>query len=139
MISTDQMSDREVIARTLWAEARSQGTVGMQAVANVICNRADHPAWWGHDPRSVCLADQQFSCWNPSDQQAKIIRAKAIFDRRFSDAMNLASHIDDLPDITNGADHYCTEAVVGKTKWARGRIPVAHIGTHLFFKIGPSG
>lgn len=29
-----------VLARTLWAEARSQGGEGMHAVANVIMNRA---------------------------------------------------------------------------------------------------
>ena len=29
-----------VLARTLWAEARSQGSEGMHAVANVILNRA---------------------------------------------------------------------------------------------------
>lgn len=37
---TVDFDTREVLARTLWAEARSQGTEGMHAVANVILNRA---------------------------------------------------------------------------------------------------
>jgi spore germination cell wall hydrolase CwlJ-like protein len=56
-----------VLARTLWAEARSQGGEGMHAVANVILNRAAQPDWWGKDIRSVCLAPYQFSCWNEND------------------------------------------------------------------------
>lgn len=140
MLRPEDLSDQQVLARTLWAEARSQGTEGMMAVACVIRNRARNPGWWGGPSlRSVCLKPLQFSCWNTSDPQAKIIRAEHIFDRRFSDAMHLAAHIDSFDDITHGADHYCTEAVAPKTSWAKGRTPVAKVGTHLFYKIGLRG
>ena len=55
----------ETLARTIWAEARSGGAAAMTHVANVICNRAAFPRWWGRDIASVCLAPEQFSCWNP--------------------------------------------------------------------------
>lgn len=143
MIQPEQMSDREVVARTLWGEARSQGAEGMTAVACVIQNRAKTPCWWGRDPRSVCLAAQQFSAWNSSDAQARMMRAENIHDTSIEVARRIATEIDlgTLHDITNGADHYCTAAVADKTKWARGRSPVAQFGSgpnrHLFFRLGP--
>lgn len=138
MIDPKQLDDVEVIARTLWGEARGQGAEGMSAVACVIQNRAHNPGWWGHDYRSVCLAREQFSCWNLSDQQAKLMRSEAIHDMSIETARRVAWCLFDgkLADTVNGADHYCTEAVVGKTRWAKGRTPVAKVGTHLFFKIG---
>lgn len=138
MISTDSLSDTEVVARTLWAEARNQGEAGMVAVACVIQNRARNPGWWGHDLRSVCLARRQFSCWNASDPQAKLIRAEAIHDRIYPLALAIASEAvaQRLADVTHGADHYCTKAVAGQTSWAKGRTPVYTCGSHLFFKIG---
>ena len=46
--------EADVLARTLWGEARGEGEDGMQAVANVICNRAAIARakggyWWGND------------------------------------------------------------------------------------------
>ena len=45
----------DLFARVLWAEARSQGQAGMEAVASVVINRAGHPAWWGHGLRGVLV------------------------------------------------------------------------------------
>ena len=132
---------QEVLARTLWGEARGQGIDGMHAVASVIQNRANHPCWWGHDLRSVCLAPEQFSCWNGNDPQHKLMRATTIMDRAYPTAESLAALAvaGQLQDITDGADHYCTKAVVDKTAWARNRTPVFTYGTHLFYRIGPNG
>ena len=139
MISTDSLSDTEVLARTLWGEARNQGYDGMEAVACVIRNRAENPGWWGKTLRGVCLAPKQFSCWNGDDPQFASMHADAMAGPSIDTARRIASYIAGIPDRVNGADHYCTEAVVSKTKWARGRTPVAQFGTHLFFKIGPGG
>lgn len=50
-----------IIARTLWAEARNQGDEGIHAVASVIWNRANHDM---DNLVEVCFAPRQFSCWN---------------------------------------------------------------------------
>ena len=34
----------DIVARTIWGEARGEGATGMQAVANVIINRRTIPA-----------------------------------------------------------------------------------------------
>ena len=50
-----------IIARTLYDEARSEGTNGVDAVASTILNRAGGKA---ENLPKVCLAKMQFSCWN---------------------------------------------------------------------------
>lgn len=50
-----------ILARTLYMEARSQVTTGMDAVASVILNRAGGKA---EKMPYVCLKPSQFSCWN---------------------------------------------------------------------------
>lgn len=137
----DKIDPVDVLARTLWAEARNQGIPGMTAVACVILNRAANPGWWGHDILSVCLAPQQFSCWNSSDPQHNAIRTVTTASASFRAALSIATgavHAG-LVDVTNGADHYCTKAVANKTSWARGRTPVYRCGTHLFYRIGLAG
>lgn len=50
-----------VVARTLYMEARGEGASGMSMVMTVIWNRA------GGDKAKfadVCLKKKQFSCWN---------------------------------------------------------------------------
>ena len=41
--ATLALNTNDVLARTLWAEARGEGQAGMEAVACVILNRAAHP------------------------------------------------------------------------------------------------
>ena len=50
-----------VVARTLYMEARGEGSVGLDMVMTVIWNRAGGDAANFAD---VCLAYKQFSCWN---------------------------------------------------------------------------
>lgn len=58
--------DVNYLAMTIWGEARSQGTEGMNAVGHVIKNRvAKHR--WGDNVKDVVLNRKQFSCWNPGD------------------------------------------------------------------------
>lgn len=144
LTSIGRLSDVEVLARTLWAEARSQGETGMTAVACVIQNRAATPEWWGHDIRSVCLAAKQFSCWNRSNPQYRLIGTPSpIRDRAFPLANAIAIGVLDgrLTDITNGADHYYAEYLRPPPKWATGRTPTFTCGSpgsrHFFYHIGP--
>ena len=134
-----------VLARTLWAEARSQGGEGMHAVANVILNRAAQPGWWGRDIRSVCLAPKQFSCWNENDPQAKVIRAESISDRSYEIASTIADMAIGgvLPDITGGADHYVAEYALDATHWDDRHTATFVCGKprtrHYFFRLGLAG
>lgn len=142
----DGYSDTTVIARTLWGEARGQGAEGMQAVCNVIQNRAAHPGWWGHDLRSVCLARKQFSCWNADSVECKAMRANEIMDTSYpiADSIALSAIAGKLPDITEGADHYYEEdGVTHQPNWAVGKTPTFIVGKpghrQYFYRLGIDG
>lgn len=63
-----------IIARTLWAEARNEGTEGMKAVASVIYNRGK-----GTVPGMISAIKKpyQFSCWNGMDWSNFTIKEKS--------------------------------------------------------------
>lgn len=130
----------DILARTLWGEARGEGTAGMQAVAAVILNRvavarARGGAWWGNDVISVCQKPWQFSCWNRSDPNMRKVMAVCADDVYFRNAMAVARSAlaGVLPDPTGGATHY--HAVGTSPDWARTASPTAVIGRHVFYRI----
>ncbi len=131
---TDRFSDAEIVARTVWGEARGEGEAGWIAVAWVIRNRAAHPGWWGHDLRSVCLKPAQFSSWNEGDpNRAKMLalpEADAVLTAiRGAVARVLAG---DIPDPTGGAAYYHTKTV--RPNWDAAMARTAAIGGHEFYK-----
>ena len=130
----------DVLARTLWGEARGEGTKGMEAVACVILNRVkvaeDHGKyWWGNNIIQVCQKPYQFSCWNRSDPNFRKLQAVDDKDLYFATALRIARRavINALKDITEGATHYHTKSI--NPYWAKGEVPVASIGSHLFYKL----
>ena len=130
----------DILARTLWGEARNQGNEGMEAVANVVLNRVRYAQekngfWWGDDIIQVCQKAYQFSCWNSSDPNSRKARAVDTRDLYFVTALRIARRavIDALSDNTNGATHYHTTAI--KPYWAKGVTPCARIGDHVFYRM----
>ena len=130
----------DVLARTLWGEARNQGTHGMQAVANVVMNRAAHARkkgtfWWGNNIIQVCQKPYQFSCWNRSDPNFSKLLEVDSTDLYFASAQRIARRalIGALPDVTNGATHYHTKAI--SPYWAKGQESCAVIGAHIFYRM----
>lgn len=62
----------EVLARTIYGEARGETVRGKEAVACVVLNRVQRAKdrsgyWWGDSIESVCFKPWQFSCWNEND------------------------------------------------------------------------
>lgn len=133
MADTDKFSDQDIVARTIFGEARGEGYLGQQAVANVIMNRVKLDGWRGHDPRSVCLKSYQFSCWLKSDPNRSKLMAITKDDATFAQCYGIAgaAMAGDLPDITHGADSYCVTGT--DAFWAKGLTPVAVIGHHSFY------
>jgi len=63
-------NDRDILARTLWGEARGESLAGQIAVAWTIRNRVNDgnaKSWWGEGYTGVCQKPYQFSCWNSTD------------------------------------------------------------------------
>ena len=130
----------DVLARTLWGESRGEGSAGMQAVANVICNRvaiaqARGKHWWGSNIIQVCQKPYQFSCWNRSDPNFKKLQAVDERDLYFATALRLARRavVGCLEDATKGATHYHAADIT--PYWAKGEAPSAIVGRHIFYRL----
>lgn len=124
--SLQQALDRDTARRTMWAEARSLGAVGMQGVLWTALNRLKKPGWWSRQKGDGILDDTlqavfrepvQFSCWNENDPN--LPKLLSVDDS--NDAFRLAGQVYDdvlsgrLLDITRGATLYHT---IIKPKWA---------------------
>jgi spore germination cell wall hydrolase CwlJ-like protein len=136
MALTDKEHQIDIMARTAWGEARGEGISGMQAVLNVIMNRAKIGGWYGLTPAEVCLKKSQFSCWNKNDPNYAKITSVTMADESFANAVDLATmaYNNQLPDITNGATNYLALKSLSKTPdWVEKLQQVAVVGKHTFY------
>lgn len=138
-MSATELSAVDVLARTIWGEARGEAVRGKEAVAAVIMNRVIRAVdsggrfWWGTDVTSVCRKPYQFSCWNEADPNRKKLLAVKDDNKNFQTCKRIARRAmaGTLPDPTGGATHY--HAKNTNPHWARGRAANVQIGQHLFY------
>jgi N-acetylmuramoyl-L-alanine amidase len=128
----------EVLACTAWMEDASGGKEGMQAVMSVVLNRARSDiVWWGKDIRSVCLAPEQFSSWNPgSILVPKVMAAMDNGDEAYAIALNLAELAVQgiLPDTTQNSDSYFAVSIA-PPKWAARSKFVVQIAGQRYYRL----
>ncbi len=133
--TTEQItnSPTDLLARTIWGEARGETVRGMEAVAAVVMNRVARPGWWGRTVASVCTKAYQFSCWNEGDPNRPKLLAVTEADPVFAIAQRIARRAiaGTLNDPTGGATHYHAAAIL--PRWAAHKTPCARIGRHLFY------
>ena len=130
----------DVLARTIWGEARGEGREGMEAVAGVVMNRAriaeeKGGCWWGNSVIQICQKPYQFSCWNRDDANFRKVLAADENDAHFALAEGIAALAlaGKLPDVTCGATHY--HAAGATPEWAHREKPAAVIGRHIFYRL----
>ena len=138
-----QKNDLDILARTLYGEARGEGDEGLEAVANVIMNRYKKPKWYtGYvlvankkipSIAETCLKKAQFSCWNKNDVNFNLLQQVSISDDIFKKCILVAQRAinGDLVDFTNEATFYHTKNII--PKWAKGHSPCYECGNHLFY------
>lgn len=136
------MSDREldVLARTLWGEARGEGFAGMVAVGFTIKNRAARPSWWGKDIISVCQHPWQYSCWNVKDPNYPYLSgSRPIPSAEYVKAREAALVViaGRQPDPTGGATHYYSTSMKTPPAWSVRAKQTVQIGRHRFFRDVP--
>ncbi|MGA3827328.1 cell wall hydrolase [Pseudomonas chlororaphis] len=135
--------DRDILARTLWGEARGEGLAGQIAVAWTIRNRVNDgrtKSWWGEGYAGVCQAPYQFSCWNKNDPNYPFLSgAKPIPTGQFAQALRAADQViaGAVPDPTGGATHYYATTMAKAPAWAAKAKQTVRIGQHVFFKDVP--
>lgn len=139
--------DIEVLARTIWGEARGEGMAGQVAVGWTIRNRVEmdlgkdsKPDWWGEGYEGVCRAPWQFSCWNKNDPNSTYLRGeKTIPASEYMRAREAAVAVIEgrQADPTGSATHYYAITMPKAPAWATRAKRTAKIGRHVFFKDVP--
>lgn len=115
------------LTEALYFEARGESLSGQRAVAEVILNRVDHPAF----PKSVCgVVNQsgQFSYKGGSlrmRDRAAAWRAQRVAQEALSGAPRT---------LTNGATYFHTTGV--RPSWSRRFVKTTRIGSHIFYRRG---
>ncbi len=122
--------DLDILARTIYGEARGQPFQGQKAVAHVIMNRVKK-APRDNTIAKACLRHLQFSCWNAGDPNLVQMLDASTQRLAFRMAMRAALEAYDETDFTYGATHYHTKSV--SPPWSRGKTPCLVIGDHLLF------
>jgi spore germination cell wall hydrolase CwlJ-like protein len=136
----------KVLVCTLLGEAGGENNPKkeMQAVANVLKNRADvNHHKYGSTPSSQAIADYQFSMWNGYTTGSEVLQD--VFDKykthaEMKTAINIVKSINSVNDITGGARYYYANYVspawaknTDTTKW----VPTITIGKHIFGNVVP--
>jgi len=132
--------DDLIVAATLWGEARGEKEIGMQAVANVIRNRAESK---GITPKEVVLKPSQFSVWNKTSPDSELNRINSLYKKnpntKDSKLWDVAKQItlqyvkNKGTDITKGAQFYHTTSIKPNWKWEKLKHTTT-IGNHIFYK-----
>lgn len=127
-------NDRDLLAKTLEAEAGNQGLGGMMAVGSVIANRMKQ----GGSLRDVILAPAQFSAWNKvtgaaGGEQGQNMEAIKPSKDAYAAADAILSG--NFVDVTGGATHYYNPSI-SQPKWGKEKAggDWLKIGGHLFGK-----
>jgi hypothetical protein len=128
------MSEEEVYAKTVYAEARGEPVDGQEWVAWVIKNRArlNKGYWGGGSIKEVCLHKGQFECWN-GRADIDVTGEPGIYDG----ILALTTKIRNAAwttDPTGGCDHYNNPSKEGYPDWTRNCNKVGQIGNHVFYK-----
>ena len=132
------MGETEILARTIWGEARNQGAEGMQAVANTVMNRVVRGGWWGSTITGVCLKPWQFSCWNADDPNRAKLLSVTDADPQYAEALTIAAEAvaGTLADITRGATSYKVTTLPWPEAWGKEVAPLCVVGSQCFYDLG---
>ena len=128
------INDRELLARTLQAEAGNQGYGGMLAAGSVIMNRVN-TSGYGNGLRGVILKPGQFSAWNSTTGYAGGEQGQDMANMRASDEAYKAADAlisGGYKDVTGGATHYYNPAISQPTWGQKDGDDWKQIGDHVF-------
>ncbi len=146
--------DKEILAKTVYGEARGSTDLDRFAVACVIRNRAKigakyhqlnyraHPLFGSGKLSEVCLKPYQFSCWNKNDLNYNILTQLDIkdaletdqaFQKCYAVAEQIVDEFHTLKDITDGSTHFHTKRMSWPKAWGRQKPFTIEIGAHLYY------
>jgi len=146
-----QLSTLDIVALTIFGEARGLDLSGRVAVGLVIAHRVAHPkVKYGEGWAAVCRRPWQFSCWVEAGGKENYEYVQRLAGQvaagqepagpnAWTECLWIAEGVMEgvFVDIAHGATHYLTRALYESNPpaWARGVQPVAEISGHVFFRL----
>lgn len=126
--------DLECLTQAVYYEARGETAAGQAAVAQVVLNRARHPAF----PKTVCgvvfqgagsgVCQFSFAC----DGSMRRVRDQAAWKRAERVAARaLGGYV--MPEVGNATHFHTTQVAPG---WGPRMIRVGQVGMHIFYRFG---
>ncbi len=142
-----KLNPAQVLALTIYGEARGESTEGKIAVGSVILERVDHRDWDGKTIPEVCFKPWQFSCYNEKDPNygklldiAEHWNDKSMpLDMALNNCYGIAAGLisGNIPRTSEIARAHCcqyaTDAGAANVKWDDSMNVVIKIGRHSFF------
>lgn len=131
------MDDAEVLAKTIYGEARGEPEEGQYAVGATVINRLSMHTWYGDTVTGVCLKPYQYSCWLRSDPNYQKLIVMDDSDPLLRPFINIAEEIiNGANDPTKGATHYYAVSIPPPA-WIANATFTVQIGHHRFYKDVP--
>lgn len=123
-MKVDLNDDYFVLTSTIWGEIRGGNKEAKENVGQVIRNRYDHARQ--HNPqvtwRDICLAPDQFSCWNHEDpNRSKMLSSNShLRTPSWEECANVAWGIMHgiNQDRVKGAKHWYSNSMLNPPSWA---------------------
>jgi spore germination cell wall hydrolase CwlJ-like protein len=136
LIRQEKDADKNCLKNALYYEARSEGKLGILAVASVIENRKQHPAY----PSSYCGVIQQhkqfsYTLEGRPDVEAIEGRLKTSDKAAYAQVSEVADKMLQgrfEPVLPSNVLHYATTKITNA--WTRTKKVYATIGNHRFYK-----
>ena len=126
--------DIDVLARTLYGEARGEPHEGKLLVGHVIKNRWRTGYRRKETIEEVCTDPWQFSCWNENDPNRKKLMEISLADPVFRACYRAALEVvdDDYAPFPKTTRHYYAK-YIDEPFWAKDHDPVMQFGVHKFY------
>jgi N-acetylmuramoyl-L-alanine amidase len=134
-----KLSPAQVLALTIYGEARGEPTEGKIAVGSVILERVKQDGWYGKTIPEVCFKKWQFSCYLENDPNyGKLLNIAEHWDEAMIGNKALNDCFGIALGLVNGTILPTVEATNYKTltcdaAWAVTMKKVATVGNHDFY------
>jgi len=133
-----KVNDRivEILAKTIYTEARGESYKGKLAVATIIWNRANNNTWRKLGLSGVCLQKKQFSGWNNGEPRIKI--NTYLEQKAWNDSLELAKSMVDntfrpLAALKDSTYYYNPKKAT--PSWGKKLKNIKFVGNHKFGKL----
>ena len=132
-------SDKVLLARMIYGEARSESRSERVAIAYTVLNRiGDGKKWNGETVQDVILTPSQYACFNlgnPNREKLMNPEHKDYSPKEWNGCLDIAGGVlsGKFSDPTNGATNYFTDKT---PKWAKNMESTGRVnrGPHTFYR-----